>query len=198
MFPQILPKPKFEKVLHVKLEAFLKTCRKKRHKESVALKSVNLFCLHLLDKKGQSWITVNRATMKNRNSFFPPVYYIENYISDLPHIWDWEKIFNSFHSFGRLDSVGSYFELAFSYYSNSQKGTWPLIFIISNFPTSVSTTKSKPTHWYCMAPILLKGKVKEVCLNAPSAGTTVGCTRWTVVWAHCFSFAKNNSRSTAA
>lgn len=77
MFPQILPKTKFEKALKTEQSwmPWLKTFRKKEHKESVALLGVNLFCLHLLDKKGQSWITVNTATMKNKNYHFLPVYY---------------------------------------------------------------------------------------------------------------------------
>lgn len=110
MFPQILPKMKFEEVLKTKQswKPWLKTCRKKRHKESGALLGVNLFCLHLLEKKGQSWITLNTATMKNKNSHFLPVYYFFKITSQTFHRFETErKIFNSFHSLGRLVSFGS-------------------------------------------------------------------------------------------
>lgn len=68
MFPQILPKIKFENVSKTKesWKPQYKTCTKKRHKESVALLAGNLFCLHLVHKKGQSFVTVKTATMKNK------------------------------------------------------------------------------------------------------------------------------------
>lgn len=97
MFPQILPKTKFEKALKTKQSwmPWLKTFRKKRHKESVALLGVNLFCLHLLDKKGQSWITVNTATMKNKNSHFLPVYYFFKITSQTFHRFETERKFST-------------------------------------------------------------------------------------------------------
>lgn len=91
MFPQFLPKTKFEKVQKTK-ESWKLCCRKKkRHKESVALLRVNLFCLHLLDKKGQSWISVNTETMKYKNSHFLPVYYSFKITSQTSHTFETEN-----------------------------------------------------------------------------------------------------------